>query len=265
MRIKGLPVIRSGAPVARAQQVDTEPDGDEPVDSNLMVVRFSPFGEWYEINSYWEGQFLERTQAGAFQRTIGHAKRADGNYSTKSLFNHGGDFNIGDKLLGTVTSLEEKAGSPEMLVDLYRDVSYVDDLKPGLRAGDYGSSFMFEVLSDSWDHEPEASDHNPDRLPERTIQEVRLYEAGPVTWPANPAATAGLRSGCNTDPWIERMTERDSSRARDMMDMFKAFRAGNQLDAPAPAPEVETPARHAERIKAERAAYRRATVSRTGG
>ena len=34
--------------------------------------------------------------------------------------------------------------------------------------------------------------HQLDRLPERTIRDVRLFEFGPTTWPAYSDATAGL-------------------------------------------------------------------------
>lgn len=253
MRIKGLYVVRSGgvaAPVSRAEDGADEATGD----SNVMELRFAPFDQWYEINSYWEGRFLERVRPGAFKRTIKSLRRADGNYSMKSLFNHGMDFNVGDKLLGTVTSLAERDDSPEALVDLYDEASYVRDLMPGLRAGDYGSSFMFEVLRDKWNHEPEKSDFNPEGLPERDIEETRLLEAGPVTFPANPAATAGMRSGSHTDRFIERMLERDQERGRDMIRMFDAFRAGNGL-AVTPALDDES-TRHVDEGKAKRAAVR---------
>lgn len=247
MRIKGLYVVRSGglaAPVARA-----EGDDEAANDSNVMELRFSPFNTWYEINSYWEGRFLERTKPGAFKRTINGLKRADGNYSMKSLFNHGMDLSTGDKLLGTVTSLAERDDSPEALVDLY-DATYVNDLKPGLRAGDYGSSFMFEVLRDSWDHEPEPSEDNPEGLPTRDVEEVRLLEAGPVTFPASPTATAGMRGGCHTDALVERMLQRNADQARDTMKMFDAFRAGNNLrNSSSPAPEAPAPARHLEEVE----------------
>lgn len=254
MRIKGLHVVRSGgvaAPVARAAATDTEEAASST--GNQMELRFSVFDSWYEINSWFEGRFLERTMPGAFKRTINGLQRADGNYSMKSLFNHGMDFNIGDKLLGTVSSLSEEKDSPVALVDLYEEASYVRDLMPGLRAGDYGSSFMFEVLRDSWNHEPAPSDYNPEGLPERSIEEVRLYEAGPVTFPANPAATAGLRSGCHTDRFIERMSQFDPDRHRGMIKMFDAFRAGNGLRIPSsPAPEASAPARHLEEVESYR-------------
>lgn len=253
MRIKGLRVARSGASLAqlvRAAETEESRGAEGPAQ---LVLRFSPFNEWYEIDSYFEGRFLERTVPGAFKRTLKAAKRADGNYSIKSMFNHGSDFQIGEKLLGTVSEASERDESPELVVDLYEEASYVRDLMQGLRAGDYGSSFMFEVIGDKWDHEPKRSEHNPEGLPERTITETRVYEAGPVTWPANPAATAGLRGGCHTDSMVERMLERDPHTKRDTMALFEAFRAAHNLSASerrsAPTPDVES-ARHAGELKA---------------
>ncbi|MEU9506487.1 HK97 family phage prohead protease [Micromonospora sp. NPDC048170] len=154
-----------------------------------LELRFSPFNKWYEVYTPWEGRFLERTVRGAFAQTIQDLRRSDGTYSVKTLFNHGADPNIGGKLLGTTTYLAEEADSPAMRVALY-DTSYNRDLLPGLKAGAYGSSFMFAVDEDTWDHDPKRSPKNPNGLPERTIRRVTLYEAGPVTFPANPAATA---------------------------------------------------------------------------
>jgi hypothetical protein len=90
MKIKGLPIIRSGA-LQRA--------ADDEEGLGRLVVRFSPFDTWYEINSWWEGRFLEKTEPGAFKKTAREAKRSDGFYSTKVLYNHGSDFHIGDKML----------------------------------------------------------------------------------------------------------------------------------------------------------------------
>jgi HK97 family phage prohead protease len=181
-----------------------------------MVVRFSQFDTWYEIDSFWEGRFLERTAAGSFKKTIREQRSA-----IKVLFDHGYDMQIGNKVLGPIDDLREEAGGPVGEVPLF-DTSYNRDLLPGLEAGVYGSSFRFRVLRDEWDDEPGRSDHNPDGIPERTIKEVRLFEFGPVTFPANPDSTAGVRS--LTDDFYERLRSRDPGRVADLLARARALR-----------------------------------------
>lgn len=267
--MRGLYVIRGGAgrpALAGAARRADEGQGAEAADEMpTMTVEFSRFGTWYEIDSYWEGRFLERTVQGAFRRTINN-----NGSQVKVMFNHGRDMAIGAKVLGVASVLEERADSPYMEVPLL-DTSYNRDLIPGLRAGAYGSSFMFEVVGESWNYEPEASDYNPDGLPERTITEVRLFEAGPVTWPANPDATAGLRSGAD---WLmDELAEQDAANRDDLVRSFAAFRALHGLDTSpqgepaeptarpdptAPAPG-DAPARHVDGIS-KAARRRRLTI-----
>ncbi|HEU4543561.1 MAG TPA: HK97 family phage prohead protease [Jiangellaceae bacterium] len=236
--LRGLYVIRGGAsPVTLVRQDEEEPDApaeeteeteetEAPADGRLatLEVDFSRFNTWYRIDSWFEGTFIERTLSGSFLKTID--ERGD---QVKVLFNHGFDFSVGDKLVSVPEVLEEREESPHLEGPLF-DTSYNRDLLPGLRAGAYGSSFMFEVLGESWDREPEASDYNPDALPERTISEVRLFEAGPVTWPANPEATAGIRSG--SDWYLDQLQQRDEARYDGMVRTFSAFRAMNGLSTP---------------------------------
>lgn len=222
MRIKGLPIVRSGL-LYRADDL-LQDDGT----LGEMYVRFSPFNTWYEINSMWEGRFLERTVPGSFKKTINDAKRSDGLYSTKVLFNHGMDMNIGDKMLGVPTRFaetnEDGYHGPQLDVPLF-DTSYNRDLAPGIRAGAYGSSFMFEAVREDWNNEPGAGDHNPEGLPERTLSEVRTFEGGPVTWPASPTATAGMRSIAGTDQYVELLHTRDARRYDTLVRSYEAFRA----------------------------------------
>lgn len=173
-----------------------------------MEVRFSPFNVWYEIDSFWEGTFLERTQHGAFAKTIKESRDA-----IRSLFNHGFDPQIGDKVLGSIEDLREDPDTAVGDVRLF-DTFYVRELLPGLESGSYGSSMRMRVVKEQWDDEPEPSDYNPRGLPERTILEVRLLEFGPVTFPANPEATAGVRSA--TDDFVERLRSRDPQRVEEL-------------------------------------------------
>lgn len=219
------PELNSLPPEGAALRASYRADHD-PGDSPTMTVAFSAFGVWYEIDSFFEGRFLERVAPGAFVKTINERGG-----QVKVLFNHGFEFDIGDKILGPISLLEERETGPYGEVPLL-DTSYNADLIPGLRAGVYGSSFMFNVLDDQWEYEPERSDHNPDGLPERTITTVRLLEFGPVTWPANPQATAGLRG--HTDTYAERVRARSPERYESLAERFAAFRAEHRLAAESP-------------------------------
>ena len=152
-----------------------------------MVGHFAVFDEWTEVESMFEGHFLERNAPGAFSKTI--AERAD---RIQATFNHGHDPDLGDKVLGNVVDLHEDDRGVAYEVDMFPSVPPL--LMDGLRAGKYGSSYRFRVLKEEWDDKPHSSDHNPTGLPERTVREAEVYEFGPVTYPAYAGATAGIRS-----------------------------------------------------------------------
>lgn len=210
--LRDLHLVRAlrPAPEFRAAEGDDVPDDDV---LGRMAGHFSVFNTWYPIRSYFEGDFLEQVAPGAFRKTM--AERRD---QVVVQFDHGYDFNIGDKLLGPIVDMREDGTGAAYEVDLL-DTSYNRDLLPALRRGLYGSSFRFQVLKDEWNDEPDKSDHNPDGVPERTIKEVRLYEFGPVTFPANPAATAGMRSSVPlgmTDSYYDRLSERDPDTVKEL-------------------------------------------------
>ena len=168
----------------REQSEASAPDGS----IGTMTGHFSVFDNWYEVDSVWEGRFMERIAPGAFADTI-----AKDRASMRVTLNHGQDPQAGDKPLGPIKVLEEDDIGARYEVPLL-DTSYNRDILPGLKADLYGSSFRFTVDDEEWDKEPEASAHNPLALPERTITRTSVSEFGPVTFPANPAAQAGVRS-----------------------------------------------------------------------
>jgi HK97 family phage prohead protease len=150
-------------------------------DGNLLVGYAAVFNDWTEINS-WEGQFKERIAPGAFRKTL--RERGD---QVKVLFNHGMDPSIGDKPLGKPRSMKERDKGLYVEVPL-DDTSYNADIKALLRSGALdGMSFRMSVLAEEWNLPEEG-------LPERTIKEIRLYEFGPVTFPAYQATEAGVRA-----------------------------------------------------------------------
>lgn len=153
-------------------------------DGNTLVGYAAVFNKWTEIDS-WEGKFKERIAPGAFKKTL-----TERGAQVKVLFNHGMDPSIGDKPLGKPSRMEEDTKGLAVEVPL-DDTSYNADIKALLRSGALdGMSFRMTVVRDKWDK----LDGAKGVLPERTIEEVRLYEFGPVTFPAYAATKAGVRA-----------------------------------------------------------------------
>ena len=146
------------------------------------------FNRWTEINSFWEGRFLERLAPGAFAKTI-QEQRAQ----IRCLLDHGFDPMAGRNPLGAFEDLREDDTGLYYEVPLF-DVDYVHRIIPGLRAGQYGASFRFWIVKEEVNNDPGRSDHNPEGLPEVTLLEVGLRELGPTAFGAYPDATAGARS-----------------------------------------------------------------------
>jgi len=157
-------------------------------EKNTIYGHFSLFHDDYEINSFYEGRFIERIAPGAFKDTFAHSERG-----IKLLYEHGNDPMIGNKPIGRITKLEEDERGAYYEGTLYR-VDYVDQLRPALEDGQLGASFRFRVLDEEWDETPPRTASNPEGLPVRTITKVEVVEAGPVTFGANPRATASVRS-----------------------------------------------------------------------
>jgi hypothetical protein len=196
-----LDVVRSGG------GMKLEPADDGTL--GTLTGRFSEFGRWYRVSSKMEGDFLERVASGATAETI-----RDNKDSMRVLFDHGMDAQIGNKVLGPIASLAERSDGPHYEVPLF-DTSYNRDLLPGLKAGVYGASMRMRVTGDEWDDKPARSDANPDGIPERTITAMKVLEFGPVTFPANPGASAGVRSG--TDDFYHRLRQADTPAFEDAM------------------------------------------------
>jgi HK97 family phage major capsid protein/HK97 family phage prohead protease len=153
-----------------------------------LFGHFARFDQFNLIDSAYEGTFLERIAPHAFDKTI-----AENRDNMRVLFQHGRDPVVGDKPLAAISALRADKTGPYYEGQLL-DTSYVRDILPGLQAGVYGASYRFRVLREDIVQPTEASDHNPDQLPERTIKEAQVMEFGPVTFPADPMATAGVRS-----------------------------------------------------------------------
>jgi HK97 family phage prohead protease len=180
----------------RAAAEDGADAGDVTAQQRTLTGHFAVFNAWTEIDSYWEGNFLERLAPGCFAKTMAEQRDA-----IKVLYDHGYDPQLGNKPLGPIDVLEEDKVGARYEVPLI-DTDYNRDfIIPAVDAGLLGASFRFRVVKDEVNQDPGTSDYNPKGLPERTIREVRLFEFGPVTFGAYLAATAGLRSRGDVELW----------------------------------------------------------------
>lgn len=218
--LAAAPPARLPFPVTRAVSDPIEARAEDGDPMPVMRGRFSTFDDPYEVNSFIEGRFLESIAPSAFQRTVAESRN-----QMKVLYDHGQDPSIGNKVLGPIDELGDDA---RYTVPLF-DTSYNRDLAPGLVAGVYGSSFRFQVIADEWNHEPARSKGNPEGIPERVITEARVYEFGPVTFPANPKATVGARS--TTDDFYRR--SRDPEQFESLLRSAQVARTPRGVDAQA--------------------------------
>lgn len=161
-----------------------EEDGEQPV----LFGHFARFNEWTEIDSWIEGHFMERLAPTAFDKTM-----RENRDRIRVLFQHGRDPMVGDKPIASIETLkrdgDEGAYHESRLLDGVPEL-----IVSGLREKQYGQSFKMQVMREEIVEDPEPSEYNPRGIQENTIKEVRLYEFGPVTFPAYENTTPGLRS-----------------------------------------------------------------------
>jgi HK97 family phage major capsid protein/HK97 family phage prohead protease len=159
-------------------------EGDKPP---KLVGHFARFGVFNEIDSVIEGRFLERIEPGAFRKTF-----AENRDRIRLLFQHGRDQTVGEQPIGKITELRSDKAGPYYEAELFPSVPPL--VMDGLRAGAYGVSYRFSVVTEDWNPKPARSPENPKGLPERTIREAKVYEFGPVTFPADAGADIAVRS-----------------------------------------------------------------------
>lgn len=123
--------------------------------------------------------FIERIRPGAFADAIG-------NSDVRALWNHDPNHVLGRTKSNTLTLKEDDVGLYYEITP--PDTQFANDLIESIKRGDVDqSSFAFTVDVVEWDNSEEPN--------VRTIVKVReLYDVSPVTYPAYPTASVGLRN-----------------------------------------------------------------------
>jgi HK97 family phage prohead protease len=178
----------------------------EPVEARADEggQKIGGYGAVFNSETVIGGEFREKIAPGAFAKAISG--------DVRSYFNHNSALILGRTKSGTLRLQEDERGL-HYEVDL-PDTQAGRDLRVSMARGDVdGSSFAFRVKKDTWEMGED--------MPLRTIQEIELFEVGPVTDPAYEDATAALRS-LDDERGKKELAERNAAAARARIAARKA-------------------------------------------
>lgn len=161
--------------LTRACSFETRADGG---DGLTLEGYAAVFDTPTRIDS-WEGTFDEVIAPGAFAKSIRDRKPV-------MQFDHGHDIATGSVPIGSIDDLREDKQGLFVRARLH-DNARVEPIRQAIASGAIdGMSFRFQVVREEWDESEDT--------PVRTIREVRLFELGPVVFPAYAATSVGVRS-----------------------------------------------------------------------
>lgn len=128
----------------------------------------------------WEGLFEEEVAPGAFKKSLRER-------TPLMQFDHGHHPMVGSLPIGQIKTLREDAEGLYVEARLH-DNWMVEPVRDAIASGAIdGMSFRFSVVQEKW------SDR-AGMLPLRTLKEVKLFEVGPVVWPAYEQTSVGVRA-----------------------------------------------------------------------
>lgn len=165
----------------------------EPGDDGLTIEGYAAvFDQWTEIHGEFSGPFMERIAPGAFSKTLSERMPV-------MQFDHGTHPLVGSIPIGVPTQMYEDERGLFVRGRLH-DNWLIEPVRDAIRDGSIsGMSFRFSV--------PRGKDKWEDNNKRRTIHEVRLFELGPVVFPAYAGTAVGVRSelaGMLADETIQR-------------------------------------------------------------
>ena len=201
---------------SRSVRFELRADSADNGDGLTLEGYGTTFDDWYDVND-WLGVYRERVARGAFAKTI-----KDRREQIKVQYDHGYHPLLGSIPIGALQDIREDDHGLYVKVRLH-DNWMTEPVRDAIRSGSVsGMSIKFQTVRDEWDY-----DRDPE---ERTIKEVRLYEVGPVAFPANEATSVALRS----------LVERLGDSGRDILNAISTPEVGAaSLGTPTLAPPAE--------------------------
>ena len=180
-------------------EVRATPDGGAILEGYATVYDYA-----YSIGDVDRGGFMETIMGGAAAKSAGEA-------DVRLLINHEG-IPLARTKSGTMTLESDDIGL-RVTAELDPMNPLSASLRSAMERGDMDQmSFAFRVLRDEWN-----SDYS-----ERKIYELKLFDVSMVTYPANPATVAKVRSDDSQDS--EKATGRSVEMAKRQLEAIPARR-----------------------------------------
>ena len=153
--------------------IEERDGGGKRIVGHAAVFYDGSRGTEYEL---WPGTF-ERVMPGSFDKALGD--------DVRGLFNHDSNAILGRTKSGTMRiNVDAKGLRYEIDVP---DTTVGRDVSESIRRGDVtGSSFGFQITDEQW--------LKVDGKRVREIRGVRLFDAGPVLFPAYEGTSTGVRA-----------------------------------------------------------------------
>ena len=174
--------------LAQANDTDLELRVETRADGRPQIVGMAPPWNRWSVDL---GGFKERFMPGAFRKWLDRSPSDPrGKADVVAKFNHNDSQVLGRTINGTLDIQETDKGL------IFRatppaDTPTTAEVVPLIRDGYvYGSSFAFSLVDtrgEQWDEDPAGN-------VTRTITEAALFDVSPVTHPAYPNSSVGLRS-----------------------------------------------------------------------
>lgn len=228
---------------SREQNDNEERSGfEEPGDGRTLSGYAAVFNTSTTINS-WEGRFEETVAPGAFRKTLSER-------TPIMQWDHGRDTRVGSTPIGVYTSLVEDERGLKVEGRLFSN-DVVEPVRQAIEAQAVrGMSFKFAVTRDKWTDKDgtvirgqelyellyDAGERGPLN---REIQEVKLFEAGPVSTPAYSQTSVGVRSA-------DQMTDEDRKAFIEECVRTSSSDADQTTSPESVVPEEETDEQRAE-------------------
>jgi HK97 family phage prohead protease len=186
---------RFSAPKSNATPVITRAEGDKKKIKGYASVFYDPNDARTE---YWLwDDIVERIRPEAFARALKEQQ------DVRGLFNHSMDWVLGRSSAGTLRLSVDERGLYYEIDENEKDPQW-QSVAAKIDRGDIdGSSFAFRATSTTW----ETIDYEGRKVDVRWINDVDLFDVGPVTFPAYDGSTA-TRSRVSLQEYQELIQER---------------------------------------------------------